>query len=217
MISPERLDILQTQWVRWLDGLGIAPMAAYPPFDRLVAAYSEPHRHYHNLEHIAEVLKVAGRLAKYAPHPVAVQFAAWYHDAIYDPTRDDNEARSAELAREELTRMGLEARSIATTERLIRATDHRGTPVDADADVLLDADLAILGAGETRYRSYAEAIRREYAHVPDADYRSGRAAVLERFLARPRIYRTEAMVLEAEAAARANLAAEIAALRATTS
>ncbi len=215
MISPERLDLLQTQWVRFLESLGVAPAAAYPVFDRLVAAHAEPHRHYHNLEHVGEVLKVVGRLSRHCADPAATALAAWFHDAVYDPTAGDNEARSAELARTELTALGLEESRLERVAALILATDHRERPADPDRDVLLDADLAILGAGEARYRRYAEAIRREYAHVPDAAYRAGRAAVLERFLARSRLYRTDALFLEAEAAARGNLAAELADLRAT--
>lgn len=214
MLSPERLDILQTQWVRFLGPLGVEPAAAYPAFDRLVAAYSEPHRHYHNLEHIVEMLKVAGRLAMQCADPVAVQFAVWYHDAVYDATRNDNEERSAGLAVEELKNLGLDESLAAKVADLIRHTDHRDSSGDADADVLQDADLAILGAGEGRYRRYADAIRKEYAHVPDAAYRAGRAAVLAKFLARPRLFRTAALFLEAEGAARTNVAAEIVALRA---
>lgn len=213
MISPERLDQLQTQWVRFVGGFGVDPAAAYPVFDRLVAAHSEPHRHYHTLEHVVEVLKVVGRLSKLAADPVAVQFAAWFHDAVYDATRGDNEKRSADLARESLTALGLGAELIERVTTLIRVTDHRGSPPGPDAAVLLDADLAILGAGEARYRRYADAIRREYAHVPDADFRRGRTAVLETFLARERIFRTDVMFLEAEANARRNLGAEVDGLR----
>jgi predicted metal-dependent HD superfamily phosphohydrolase len=217
MLSPERLDALQTQWVRFLGTLGVEPISAYPAFDRLVAAHAEPHRHYHDLEHVVEVLKVVGRLGRSCDNPSAVQLAAWYHDAVYDPTSRDNEVRSADLAGTELVALGLDARLMEKVMELIRATDHRERPANADAGALLDADLAILGAGEARYRRYADAIRREYAHVPDADYRVGRAAVLERFLARSRLYHTETLFLEAEAAARRNLAAELAALRSTTS
>ncbi len=217
MISPERLDALQTQWVRFLDSLSVEPVAAYPVFDRLVAAHSEPHRHYHNLEHVGEVLKVVGRLARQCIDPIAVALAAWFHDADYDPAADDNEVRSAELAKLELKGLGLEQSRIERVAKLILATDHRERPSDPDSDVLLDADLAILGAGAARYRRYADAIRREYAHVPDAAYRAGRATVLERFLSRPRLYRTDAMFLEAEAAARGNLSAELAELRVISS
>lgn len=217
MISPERLDILQMHWIRFLGGLGVEPATGYPPFDRLVAAHSEPHRHYHTLEHVAEMLKVAGRLAKLCANPAVVQFAVWFHDAVYDPTRSDNERRSAELASVELAGIGIDPDVIARVVDLILRTDHRPSPPDPDADVLLDADLAILASGAERYRRYAEAIRSEYAHVPDDAYRTGRTAVLESFLARPRLYRTDVFFREAEAAARKNMANELDRLRITSS
>jgi predicted metal-dependent HD superfamily phosphohydrolase len=62
------------------------------------------------------------------------------------------------------------------------------------------------------YDAYAEAIRREYDWVPEEAYRTGRAAVLERFLTRPRLYHTAAMTTH-EPAARANLRREIERLR----
>ena len=207
MVSPERLDALQGGFARLLGTFGVAPADAYPPFDRLAAAHAEPHRHYHTFEHVAEVLRVAGRLTT-SP---AVALAAWFHDAVYDPTRHDNEGRSAELATRELTAVGVDSATVAAVARLVRATAHLGDaapPADADARALLDADLAILGAAPARYERYARDIRREYAHVGDGDYARGRVAVLERFLARPWLYFDARMVLEGDGPARANLAAE---------
>ena len=99
---------------------------------------------------------------------------------------------------------------IAKVGRSIRATAHANAdPADADELVLLDADLSILGAEAERYAKYAAAIRREYVHVEESAYRAGRRRVLESFLARPRIYRTERLFAVGEAAARANIAGEI--------
>jgi len=215
MVTPERVESLQTAWVRLLGGYGVGPAAAYPVFDRLVAAHAGPGRYYHTLEHVGEVLRVADRLARFAGDPPAVLLAAWFHDAVYDPTRRDNEVESRRVAADELTAVGLPPGVVAHVGDMILATVH-GTadaPVDSDTAVLLDADLAILAAAGPRYRRYAADIRAEYAHVPDDAYRTGRAAVLEHFLARPRVYRTDVMFADGEAAARQNLAAEIAALR----
>lgn len=210
MVSPERLDALQRSWVNLLAPFGVTPAAAYPAFDRLVEAYSQPHRHYHTLEHVGEVLRVAGRLKGDA----AVQLAVWYHDAVYDPRAKDNEARSGELAERELAALGLPAGVTKLVGDLVRSTAHFDGPTLAGPsfDVLHDADLAILGAGEARYARYAADVRKEYAWVPEADYRVGRRKVLETFLARPRIFRTEVLFTEGEEAARRNLAAEMAAL-----
>ena len=96
--------------------------------------------------------------------------------------------------------------------RLVLATAHLTAgdpPADRDSAVLLDADLAILGAGEERYRRYAADVRKEFAFVSDVDYRAGRATVLRSFLARPGIFRTPVMAEEGEARARENLAREL--------
>lgn len=210
MISPERLDLMQRSWVNLLAPFGVTPAAAYPAFDRLVEAHAEPHRHYHTPEHVGEVLRVVGRL-KGGP---AVQLAAWYHDAVYDPKAKDNEAKSAELVERELAALGLPAEVEKHVGDLVRSTAHfDGTAFTGpDFDTLHDADLAILGASEVRYARYAADIRKEYAWVPEADYRVGRRTVLEGFLARQRIYRTEVMVAEGEEAARRNMAWEVSTL-----
>ncbi|WP_439625566.1 HD domain-containing protein [Gemmata sp.] len=212
MISPERLDAMQGQWVRLVAAFGVAPADAYPPFDRLVAAYTAPDRHYHTLEHLGEMFRVAGRLAAHTRDPLAVQLAIWFHDAVYDPRAKDSEARSAALAADELTALGVPPATVEAVQRLVTATAHLlgdAPPADPDAAVVIDADLAILGAADARYRRYAADVRREYAFVPDADYRTGRAAVLRRFLARPRIYHHDVLFEEGEARARENLTAEL--------
>jgi predicted metal-dependent HD superfamily phosphohydrolase len=211
LISPERLASLQAGWVQLVARHGVEPAAAYPVFDRLVAAYSEPHRIYHTLEHVHEVLRVAGRLADAATDPAAVQLAIWFHDAVYDPRATDNEERSAALAVEWLQPLSIPGHNHVAD--MIRATAHTAAAEsDADTAVLLDADLAILSAEERRYARYAADIRREYASVEDGAYRAGRMKVLQAFLDRPRIYRTDRMFTAAEEAARRNLRAEIARL-----
>jgi predicted metal-dependent HD superfamily phosphohydrolase len=154
MISPERLESMQAGWVRLLERFGVAPAAAYPPFDALVVAYGAPERHYHNLEHLGEMFRVAGRLAAQTDDPLAVQLAVWFHDAVYDPRAKDNEARSAVLATVTLDALGVPAATIDRVARLVNATAHLASaepPADRDTAVLLDADLAILGAAEERY------------------------------------------------------------------
>ena len=210
MISPERLAALQAGWVQLLAGYAVGPVAAYPVFDRLSAAYSEPRRFYHNLEHLSEMFRVAGKLADFAADISAVHLAIWFHDAVYDPTAKDNEERSASLANELLQPLGVPEQILVHVKTMILATAHAETAdVDADTAVLLDADLAILSAEQRRYARYAADIRREYSWVDDQAYRHGRSKVLEAFLARTRIYRTERMRQSADAAARENLRKEI--------
>ncbi len=198
---------MQGRWVRLLATWGVAPADAYPVFDRLVATYAEPHRHYHTLEHLGEVFRVVGRLGG----TPAVELAVWFHDAVYDPRAADNEARSADLVGEWLTPLGLPPGVLRRAAELVRSTAHlstESTPSDAEVLALRDADLAILGASEVRYRRYAADIRREYAQVSDADYWQGRVAVLEAFLRRNAIFHHPLMAAEGENAARRNLLAE---------
>jgi predicted metal-dependent HD superfamily phosphohydrolase len=212
MISPERLESVQKDWVRLLERYKVAPADAYSAFDVLVAAYSAPERHYHNLEHLTEMFRVAGRLAPNTDDPAAVQLAIWFHDAVYDPRAKDNEARSGELAVDMLGPIGLPADTIERVVRLVRSTAHLTSgepPSDRDTAVLLDADLAILGAAEDRYWRYAAEIRQEYSFVPDDEYRAGRASVLKKFLARPRIFTHQIVFEEGEQRARSNLMAEL--------
>jgi predicted metal-dependent HD superfamily phosphohydrolase len=216
MVSPERQDAMQKGWTRVLGHYRVAPADAYPPFDVLVAAYTAPERHYHNLEHLAEVFKVVERLAAQVEDPNALHLAVWFHDAVYDSRAKDNERRSGELAVDLLGPIGVPASTIERVVQMIWATAHAADvapPAQRDTRVLLDADLAILGASEGRYARYAADIRREYGWVPERDYRAGRAAVLERFLARPRVYHAQLLFEEGDARARANMRAELAQLR----
>lgn len=181
--------------------------------DELLTAYGHPSRGYHDLLHLAEVLDRLLELgdAGLGFPTLPVTLAAWFHDAVYDPRGKDNESRSGELAVDLLGPIGVPGSTIERVVRLVRATAHLASadsPGDRDTAALLDADLAILGAGEERYRRYAADIRKEYAFVPDAEYRSGRAAVLSKFLARPRIFHHQMMFEEGETRARANVVAE---------
>jgi predicted metal-dependent HD superfamily phosphohydrolase len=216
MVSPERLESMQKGWMRVLEKYRVAPADAYPPFDVLIASYVAPERYYHNLEHLSEMFRVVERLCAQVEDPDALHLAVWFHDSVYDSRAKDNERRSGELAVDLLGPIGVPASTIERVVSMIWATAHTsdaGPPALPDTRVLLDADLAILGAPEERYARYASDIRKEYAWVPEPDYRTGRTAVLERFLAQPRIYHTQIMFEEGDARARANLRAEIASLQ----
>jgi predicted metal-dependent HD superfamily phosphohydrolase len=178
--------------------------------DRLLARWAEPHRGYHDARHLAEVLGRVDELSSYAGNLTAVRLAAWFHDAVYDPTAADNEERSAALARDELRGLGVGGGAADEVARLVRltATHDPGTG-DRDGAVLCDADLAVLAADDERYAGYAAGVRREYAHVDDATFARGRAAVLRRLAARPQLFRTAYGLAHWEEPARANVAAEL--------
>ncbi|HEY2674908.1 MAG TPA: metal-dependent phosphohydrolase, partial [Rugosimonospora sp.] len=140
------------------------------------------------------------------------RLAAWFHDAVYDPRRPDNEERSAALAAQVLTGLGLGGPVPEVVRLILLTARHDAGPEDRDGSALCDADLAVLGWPEREYDGYAEAIRAEYAHVPDEAYRTGRAGVLRRLLGLPALYRTPEPHARWEQPARANLRRELAAL-----
>ena len=176
----------------------------------LLARYSEPHRAYHTLQHLAECLAHFGRERGLARHPGEVAVALWFHDAIYDTGRHDNEAESAAWARRALCEAGARDEVADRVHALVMATRHSETPATADERLLVDIDLAILGADAPRFAEYERQIRVEYAFVPDALFRAKRAEVLRGFDERRPIYATPALRERLEAAAHANLARSLA-------
>ncbi|MDF2467560.1 MAG: hypothetical protein K0Q43_5795 [Ramlibacter sp.] len=136
----------------------------------------------------------------------------WFHDAFYDPKRDDNEGRSAQWARDSVLEAGLPAGIADRLHALVLATRHEAVPEDADAQLLVDVDLAILGSDPARFDESDEQIRLEYAHVPEDKYRAGRRRVLGEFLARPRLYSTDYFYSRYERQARENLSRTLARL-----
>ncbi|MFI1991446.1 metal-dependent phosphohydrolase [Actinoplanes sp. NPDC020271] len=178
----------------------------------LLTRWAEPQRHYHDVTHLSSVLEVVDRFAGLAPHPDRVRLAAWMHDAVYDPKAlgDANERDSAEFAQGLLVTLGVPDEVAAEVARLVGLTaGHATEENDPDGELLCDADLAILAADEERYAGYAAAIRREYAHVPDGDFRAGRSRVLTELLKLPSIYRLAPIREQWESRAQANLKAEL--------
>jgi len=194
----------------WAELAGDSPTSR-TEWSALVAAWSEPHRRYHDLGHLAAILGFVGELGE-AADLEAVRLAAWYHDAVYDPQRSDNEEISAQRARAGLRGLVDDDRA-AEVERLVLLTaGHDPAPEDRNGAVLCDADLAVLAAPAESYAAYASAVRAEYGHLSDEDFTAGRTAVLEHLLALPALYRTPRAQPWTEAA-RANLGAELVLLR----
>jgi predicted metal-dependent HD superfamily phosphohydrolase len=173
----------------------------------LVARYREPHRAYHNLDHIADCLEKLdlARPMLRKDEADAVELALWWHDAVYDAKAGDNEERSAALFRDTANSHRLAAPLAEKVERLILLTKtHAPGPHPAE-QAMIDVDLSILGAPPSRFAAYDEGIRREYAHVPEDIWRERRARVLAGFLARPRLFATALFHERFDARARENL------------
>jgi predicted metal-dependent HD superfamily phosphohydrolase len=184
--------------VRWRDA-----------FAELAACYREPHRHYHDLEHLTEMAALLTGEAGRVIDRFAVTMAMFFHDAVLIPGARDNEERSAALARARLGPL-VSAATMTRIEELVLATrghDHRAD--DGDRTLLLDADLAILAAPPARFRAYDRGIRAEYGHLSDAVFAAGRRHFLEGLLARDAIFGDPTLRRTLEPAARANLIAAL--------
>lgn len=148
----------------------LAPHTTSPNVDAagqaLLACWAEPHRRYHDLEHLRGVLSAIDDLEQLAEDPDAVRLAAWYHDAVY-AGRSDDEELSAVMAEQSLSALGLPAEFVAEVGRLIRMTvEHNPAADDSNGAVLSDADLAVLALPRADYQRNSAAVRAEYAHVP---------------------------------------------------
>jgi predicted metal-dependent HD superfamily phosphohydrolase len=194
-------------------------------FDRLMKRLREKHRRYHTASHVAWVIRHIEELAQVEPvdHHDEIIAAAFYHDAIYEPTHPANERASARLARRDLTGLGWSEERVERVAELIEATEHGATTDGATVDgagglpphdtaILVDADLAILGADPATYANYVSEVRSEYRHVDDEAWRDGRTAVLRGFLDRPAIFSTPTGRARWESDARVNISAELAGL-----
>ncbi len=200
-------DLLRQEWRDLLRTWAVTPSLSDKLFEDVRQHYAGTGRFYHTMDHIGAMLETVASLASFTRNLNAVKLAVWLHDVFYDSGASDNEVRSAEYAEQLCEKLSIrEGRVVAS---MILKTKTHAAGDDPDAQVLVDADLAILGACEPAYRAYAERIRQEYAWVPEPGYRIGRRQVLERFLKRPRIFH---LLAHLDEPARRNISAEIARL-----
>jgi predicted metal-dependent HD superfamily phosphohydrolase len=186
----------------WLRCSG-ADATANAAWQQLEALYTEPHRHYHTLAHIADSL---GHLDAVAPQLAddadAVELAIWFHDAVYSVAQFEypyNEARSAAFFAT-LARGELADRLVAKVEELILATTHKALHEDRACRYLVDIDLAGIGAPWSEFLANSAAIQREQNSTPEQE-----VEFLEVLNAREHIYQTSYFSTRLEASARENI------------
>jgi predicted metal-dependent HD superfamily phosphohydrolase len=200
--------------VRWQELIGRCgghadASDAYP---RLLAAYQQPDRFYHNAAHIEDCLNWLDLSKSEAERPDEIELALWFHDAVYDSHASDNEERSAAWAVTDLETVGIDVAVRTRVSDLILATKHKQPPISRDAELIVDIDLSILGRDWEAFSAYDRAIAEEYGWVPRDQYRAGRTAVLEGFLSRRTIFQTEFFRVRFEEQAKQNITAAISAL-----
>lgn len=171
----------------------------------VVTKYAEPYRHYHTLQHLDECLTKFAELKHLVTHPGEIELGLWFHDAIYDPLRNDNEELSADWAKSSVLSVGIDSIVADRIYALVKATQHRTKPQDSDTQIMLDADLSILGASPERFQEYEIQIRQEYSFVPETIFRTKRAEILEHFISQSTIFNTPIFIERYEHIARLNL------------
>ena len=179
----------------------------------IAAHYNETQRAYHSLHHIQQLFFQFEQICQHLHEPNIIALALYYHDVIYNPRRADNELKSAEYMSDKLSPHLNHQQCQHIYDLIMMTATHQLTELAdegkrSDAAYMLDMDLSILGMAWPEYEHYAQAIRQEYAHVPMADYKTGRTQVLQTLLAHPRLYLTE-HYQQLETQARTNLAREI--------
>lgn len=190
-------------WERVWRELGV--VAPADEYDKLIAAYAEPHRAYHTRQHLEECLTLLDQVRSLCKHPDEVALALWYHDAIYKPRRSDNETRSADWLTRTVQQSGAETAAIGRMRGLVLATRHDVAPDGVDEQVLVDIDLSILGSEPSVFDEYERQVSAEYRWVPGPIYRPARANIMRSFFDRPRIYSTDCFFERFENRARANI------------
>ncbi|MFT3796127.1 hypothetical protein [Flavobacterium sp.] len=171
--------------------------------------YSEPKRHYHTITHLENLIKDLTSVKKSITDWETMLFAAFYHDLVYKATNSTNEEESAKMAQDRLTLIGFPPERIAACYAMILATKNHEPSTDPDTNLLLDADLAILGQKQDDYQLYAENVRKEYSIYPDFIYNNGRKKALQHFLDMESIYKTDHFIAKYEKQARINIANEL--------
>ncbi|MGJ7573992.1 HD domain-containing protein [Variovorax sp. RB2P76] len=206
-------EALRANWNEAWQALGVTA-TNNAPNDALCAElqrrYGEPQRHYHTMQHLGECLAWFEREKALAERPGEVALALWFHDAVYDVHAHDNEARSADWARQALRAAGAGDAAADRVHALVMATRHDAVPEGRDAELLIDIDLSILGAERARFDEYEQQVGAEYAFVPLEVRLPRRREILQRFLDRPALYATPRMRALLEARARLNLQRSIA-------
>lgn len=201
--ADELSDALMRRWEEKLPGRQALGR-------ELVRRYGAVMRVYHDVRHLAGVLRAVDLLVGEAADPLLVELGAWFHDAVYDVRSADNEEASAALAVASLPAYDFTDDQTAEVGRLVRLTrDHVVEAADFNGAVLCDSDLAILGSNAARYDHYAELVRVEFQHVADEEFRRARVDVLRRLLDHRPLFRTAAGRERWEAQARANLGREL--------
>jgi predicted metal-dependent HD superfamily phosphohydrolase len=216
-IDSTLVKTLESRWIKLLESNHIEQQIGAPIFQEILSAHSEPHRHYHNLNHLNHMFQ---ELDSYETDSCEngssnkvtneMLWAVWYHDFIYKPGAKTNEKRSAKKASDSMLRLNIQQSNINTVVSLILATEkHQANSLDRQACIFLDVDMAILGSDVKTYTNYCESIRKEHASIPDFLFNRGRRKFLSQTLKQGPIFISPYFHGRYERTARKNIEKEL--------
>ncbi len=201
---------LKQEWLNLTSKYNSDESISHDIFSKIEKNYSSKKRAYHTTKHIEALLKVISEFSDKISELDSIKFAVWFHDVIYKAWRKDNEEKSSDLAISSLKKLGVDKIKIEKTSKLILLTkSHDSSLDDFDEKIFIDADLSILGVDNNTYEQYSKNIRKEYFFVPENIYKKGRIAVINSFLQKESIYKTDEMIAKFESSARINLEKEL--------
>lgn len=169
--------------------------------------YTSNSRHYHNLEHLKNMLSELIQIQSEVEDLDCLLFAIFYHDIVYKSTKSNNESQSALFFQKRIAKTSFQ--NLKKCMLQIEATKEHKTSADSDTNILLDLDLSILGKPSEEYRKYTEGIRKEYQIYPDFLYKKGRKKVLNSMLELESIFKTDYFKQQYEHQAKENLRLEL--------
>jgi pantetheine-phosphate adenylyltransferase len=161
----------------------------------LVEMYTEPHRHYHNHDHLESMFNYVDTWSEYPDSQDKIMYTAiWFHDAVYDPTKSDNEEKSIDLFINSHTFQDMTVGERNIVVDMIEATKDHAKGYDQLDSVkkkyqkvfkeFLDADLWELKKKDLPLNRTVEiemAVFKEYGFVPFNIYKKERIKILEKF------------------------------------
>ncbi len=201
--------MLKKVFFRVLDDFVVSTPIKDQLWEELLLMYNEKHRAYHNLSHLQAVYGVLEGVRNEIKDWNTLLMGMFYHDVVYNPSNQNNEELSAELAKKRLMEIDRPTAQIQKCYEQIIATKSHELATEHDTNLFTDADLSILGGTWHEYEKYTQQIRLEYSVYPDSVYQEGRKKVLLHFLSMDNLYKTEVFREKYEQQSKLNLEREL--------
>ncbi len=171
----------------------------------LLSMHNDPARRVHAAQHLLDCFAKLKRWHQETQHFHQVALAIWFHDALFDPQRHDNEARSARLASDRLSAAKVAPETVQRVRELIISSRPGEQLNTREARLLHDIDRAVFGASSESYNRYERNLRHENSHIGDFIYRRKRIEQLQALLTRSQLYLTDSAQTDLQVPAAANL------------